>query len=355
MLRLLLFPFSVMYDIVTSLRNELYDRGYKPSASFEMPVIGIGNLTVGGTGKTPMTEYLVRLLDPPFHVATLSRGYGRRSRGFRIAGKNDNAATIGDEPFQLYRKFGQRVPVAVGEDRALAIPLLLQATPATEVVLLDDAFQHRRVRPSLQVLLTDYNRPFYDDMLLPAGRLRESARGASRADIVVVTKCPSDMKEDEMMVIEENIRDYTDKPVFFSTISYGTPIGFMTAEKPIGESVILVTGIADARSIEAFVASHYKLVSHLKYADHHAYSANDMRKIASLAAKTGASVLTTEKDAVRMDSSVLAQHAGATGYFYIPVQTEFIKSGKDFDEMILSAVRTARRASGQASEAETAW
>ena len=175
-LRVLLFPFAIIYNVITSLRNRLYDQGVKPSIKFELPVIGVGNLTAGGTGKTPLTEYLIRLLARNYKVATLSRGYGRRTKGFRIAQPTDSAATVGDEPFQFFVKFGDRVKVAVGEERALAIASLLQQYPRTEVILLDDAFQHRRVIPSLNILLTDYHRPFYEDLLLPAGWIFPRAR-----------------------------------------------------------------------------------------------------------------------------------------------------------------------------------
>ena len=191
LLRILLFPFSWLYYLITQIRNRLYDRGLKPSVKFELPVICVGNLTVGGTGKTPMIEHLIRLLQNRFKVATLSRGYGRATKGIRIAGPSENASTIGDEPFQFYTKFGKRITVAVGEERALAIPTILQECSDTQIILLDDGFQHRKVSPGFSILLTDYHRPFYNDFLLPSGRLRESRWGAERADVIVVTKCPS--------------------------------------------------------------------------------------------------------------------------------------------------------------------
>src|SRR4051812_38727618 len=187
--RLLLYPFAVLYNLVTRLRNHLYDIGHKPAFQFETPVITIGNLNVGGSGKTPMVEYLVELLKKDFKVATLSRGYRRETKGYRTATDSDTVRHIGDEPMQLFRKFGKDINVIVGEDRVFAIPNILHDFPETNVILLDDALQHRSVRARLSILVTEYSHPFYNDFVLPFGRLREARRGASRSDIVVVTKC----------------------------------------------------------------------------------------------------------------------------------------------------------------------
>ncbi len=295
LLKILLFPFAVLYDIITRLRNHAYDTGRKPSVHFDVPVIGVGNLTVGGTGKTPMVEHLIRVLSPSYRVATLSRGYGRRTKGFRLATVSDTAGTLGDEPLQLFRKFGQTVTVAVGEDRAFAIPNILQEQPETEVVLMDDAFQHRRVRPLVNLLLSDYSRPFYRDMLLPAGRLRESRSGAGRADVVIVTKCPVEIQEDEMMAIEDAIREYSPAPVFFTTIRYGNPVpfgGFSTnADAAPAERVILVTGIAQAGPLVAYLKKSYTLVEHVAFADHHRYTRADLEGLTARVAANPGSVL----------------------------------------------------------------
>jgi tetraacyldisaccharide 4'-kinase len=339
-LKLLLFPFAVLYDAVTSIRNMLYNRGYKPVASFEIPVISIGNLAVGGTGKTPMVEYLVRLFTPQFKVATLSRGYGRKTRGFRLAGPSDNATTIGDEPYQLYRKFDGRITVSVGEERAIAIPYLLNESPDTQIVLLDDAFQHRPVKPAFQLLLTDYSNLFYQDMLLPAGRLRESSRGASRADIIVVTKCPATLKEGEMMNIEGRIRDYADKPIFFSTIRYGTPIA-MGHTNPLNQRVVLLSGIANHKPIEEYLRLHYHVIKHFAFPDHHTYTSSDLDNVVDFAAKENAVVFTTEKDAVKLDSEALRKVLQPAPFFYLPIETEFLKNGKEFDEVLLNTVKPA--------------
>jgi tetraacyldisaccharide 4'-kinase len=338
MLRLLLFPFALLFDVVTSLRNSLYDKGYKPTAQFDLPVIGVGNLAVGGTGKTPMIEYLIRLLYHDFKVATLSRGYGRVTKGIHIANANDSASSIGDEPFQLYRKFDNNITVCVGEERALAIPFIIDHAEDTEIILLDDAFQHRKVKPSFQILLTDYHNLFYKDMLLPAGRLRESSRGLSRSDVIVVTKCPPDIKEEDMMEIDKSVRQHADKPLFFSVITYGNPVA-LDHNKPTKERVVLVSGIANHKPVETYTNSHYKLMHHFAFPDHHRYTEKDLITICAMAKKEDAVVITTEKDAVKIQSPAFNKYLNEIPFFYLPIKTEFLKNGKDFDEMVLNAIR----------------
>jgi tetraacyldisaccharide 4'-kinase len=339
MLKILLFPFSLLYDAVTRLRNHLYDRGLKPSIQFDLPVIGIGNLTVGGTGKTPMVEYLIRLLSTDFRVGILSRGYGRKTKGYRFAHGNETAQTIGDEPFQYAKKFRSKITVAVGEERALAIPLMLQENESLEVILLDDSFQHRRVRPSLNLLLTDYNRLFYKDLLLPAGRLRESAAGADRADLIVVTKCPPDIADDELIEIETHIRSTAEKPVFFASISYSNPIPFELTNSPCGNDVILVTGIASANPLVEYIRRNYTLIEHLGFGDHYNYSLNDVRQMVEKAQKANASIITTEKDMVKIDTPEFHEIIQNQQFFYIPIAVQFLKGESEFDEVILNHVR----------------
>ncbi|MEX2230961.1 MAG: tetraacyldisaccharide 4'-kinase [Cyclobacteriaceae bacterium] len=333
----LLFPFSVMYDAVTTIRNRLYDTGIRPSARFEIPVISVGNLSVGGTGKTPMIEYLIRLFAPQYHIATLSRGYGRNTKGVRIAGATDNASTIGDEPFQFYRKFKDKAVVAVGEERVFAIPHILDQHPGVDLILLDDAFQHRRVQPSFQILLTDFNNLFFSDYLLPTGRLRESRTGASRADVIIVTKCPSNITDDKMIAIESSIRRYNNKAVFFTKICYGNilPFSGLSPYKP--EKIILVTGIANPALMHQYLRNNFNLVKHFSYPDHHVYSKNDLKTICEAASITGASVVTTEKDVAKIDNKIF--QTASVPLHYLPIEVEFLKNGKEFDEMVLNAVR----------------
>jgi tetraacyldisaccharide 4'-kinase len=340
LLTLVLYPFAILYDLVTAVRNRLYDLKLKPSAQFDLPVISVGNLAVGGTGKTPMIEHMIRLLSPEHLVATLSRGYKRSTTGFRIAEEKDSALTIGDEPFQFYKKYGNKVMVAVGEERAMAIPGMLDARPGIQVILMDDAFQHRKVKPSFQILLTDYKSPFYNDFLLPAGRLRESRKNAMRADVIVMSKCPSAMQEDEMISIEANIRKYSDKPVFFSSIRYGdlVPVNGKPFES---DEVVLLTGIANSAPLLSYVNANYKLARHFNFPDHHLYTASDLTKIAEAAHNHRAAVITTEKDAAKIGSTEFMPFLSATPSFYLPIEVEFLKNGKDFDEMIINAVKNA--------------
>jgi tetraacyldisaccharide 4'-kinase len=341
-LRLLLFPFAILYNLITSIRNQLYDLKFKPSVSFDIPVISVGNLAVGGTGKTPMVEHLIRLLKDQNKIATLSRGYGRQTKGFRVASPTDIAATLGDEPCQFYRKFRDSVVVSVGEERALAIPLLVDQFEGLQVILLDDAYQHRKVRPSFSILLTDYHNPFYNDFLLPAGRLRENRKSAERADVIVMTKCPAEIQDDEMMKIEQEIRKYGEKPVFFATIHYVEPEPFATTKNKINERVVLVSGIANSKTLVDFVGKNFQVIRHFSFKDHHQYSTIDVDAIVEFARKNSACILTTEKDAVKLDHDNFRSILSGIDAFYVPIEPEFIKSGRDFDEMILDAVNRAQ-------------
>jgi tetraacyldisaccharide 4'-kinase len=341
-LRILLFPFAILFNLITTLRNRLYDQGLKPSVKFELPVIGIGNLTVGGTGKTPLTEYIIRLLARNYKVATLSRGYGRKSRGFRIAQPTDNAASLGDEPYQFFVKFGDRIKVAVGEERALAIPNILQSYPRTQVILLDDAYQHRSVAPSLNILLSDYHRPFYEDFLLPAGRLRESRTGAERADIVVVTKCPIEMTDEEMIDIEKSIREFAERPVFFTHIRYGNPTPVTDGYQKMSDQVALLTGISNTKPLKHYVGQNYKMTKHFKFSDHHAYTASDLERLKRfINDHPSTSIITTEKDKVKLASPELESLTRSLPLFYLPIEVEFIKNGQDFDEIVLNSIKRA--------------
>jgi tetraacyldisaccharide 4'-kinase len=330
MLRLLLFPFSIIYDLITRSRNHLYNIGHKSSFRFEVPVISIGNLNAGGSGKTPMTEYILRLLSTNHKLATLSRGYKRRSKGFRIANNDDNASTIGDEPYQMFLKFGKNVVVTVGEDRAYAIPNILQEHEDIEVILLDDAFQHRAVDPSFSILLTEYNRPFTRDYVLPAGNLRESRKGASRADVIVVTKCPSQKLSTDSLT--NDIRKYAgNKPVFFTTLRYCDLVAFGNLSSPSGK-IILVTGIANPDPLCDYLKQRFEIIKHFRYADHHSFTESDVNDIHYEAEQiSDASIVTTEKDMVRLRamSSVSKHH-----WFYVPIEVEFLKNGSEFDTLV---------------------
>lgn len=330
--------------MLMSFRNHLYNIGYRKAFRFDTNVICVGNLTVGGTGKTPMIEYLVRLLSDKYQVTTLSRGYGRKTYGFKIAGEKDSAFTIGDEPYQIFKKFGPKITVAVGEERALAIPEILFNKPENDIILLDDAFQHRTVEANFNILLNDYHRPFYKDYLLPAGLLRESRKGAKRADVIVVTKCPESLEQEAKDIIVSKIRKYAgnDKPVFFSSIKYMPPeCVFPHSKYNFSENILLFSGIANASLLEDYVKSNYNLIKHIKFADHYNYSQKEIERISrefGAIAVEEKCILTTEKDMVKLTSSSLRPLVENLPIFYMPVQSYFLDKGEKFDSLIESSI-----------------
>jgi tetraacyldisaccharide 4'-kinase len=348
----LLLPFSLLYGLITDLRNFLYNKGVLKTIRFEVFTINVGNLAIGGTGKTPHVEYLIRLLRPQYQIATLSRGYGRRSKGFVLADDTATADTIGDEPMQYYQVFGKEVTVTVGEERALAIPRIRYEKPRTQVILLDDAFQHRSVQPHLNLLLTDYHRLFTRDFPFPAGRLRERRHGARRADAVIVSKCPSDLSIAERKQTEEDIRKYTseDTPIFFSGIRYGQPLPYSTHQPPqITPELILVSGIANPAPFEQYAKANFKVLTHFHFRDHHIYTRKDVSQIVQAAypsagdranVKRTVRVLTTQKDFVKLTSLPLATLAPDLPFFYLPMEIYLMgDEGMKFDELILQSVR----------------
>ena len=340
----LLFPFSLLYDLGTRFRNHLYNVGYKRSFEFETNIIAVGNLSVGGTGKSPMIEYLARLLKDRYRVATLSRGYGRKTYGFRLASDHDDATTLGDEPFQFYRKFTPTIDVAVGEERALAIPFLLAEGKGTEVILLDDAYQHRTVKPGLNILLTSYGKPFYTDHVLPMGQLRESRQGARRADIIIVTKCPGDITATEMDRIKQRIRAYNDKaPIFFTAVRYAHPASVFDSQE-IRQRIFLFTGIANPYDLKKYLSHRYHMVGERTFPDHHRYSVRDIQSILKMARgendQDDVSLVTTEKDMVKLLSEELRDVLKDKSIFFMPIETYFLKDGRQFDELILKSVKS---------------
>ncbi len=334
----LLLPFAWLFDFATRIRNYLYDIGHKKSFEFGSVVISVGNLNVGGSGKTPMVEFLIRLLSSRYQVATLSRGYGRKTQGIRISTEADNALTLGDEPYLLKRKFAGKVNVVVGEKRAIAIPAILHKFPATQVILMDDAFQHRPVRPQFSILVTDYEKPFYKDFLLPYGRLREARTGARRADVIVVTKSDG-ISDGEMELMTRAIQNIAgEKPVFFSGLKYQQPLPIHHAQ-PIGKKVILVSGIAKNAFFEKEVSVFYEVVKHFCFEDHHVYTAEDIQRIQQSSDEFQvSSILTTEKDMVKLIIPLLLPLIKGKNWFYLPVQSVFLKDGMHFDEMVIRMV-----------------
>lgn len=346
---LALFPFSILYDGVTRLRNHLYELEVKKSCRFEPVVLNVGNLTLGGTGKTPMIEYLLRMLHKDYRLATLSRGYGRRSYGFRIAGEQDTANTLGDEPYQLYRAWKDKAVVAVGAQRAMAIPQILYEHPEVEVILLDDAFQHRPVQADLNILLTTWQRPFFRDSVLPAGRLRESRKGAERAGAVVVTKCPATASPSALAAYRKEISMYTARhtPVYFSTLAYDKPYSlFDTAAVEVPEpyiqdvkEVVLVSGLANADLLEQEAASRYRLLRHFRFGDHHRYTIREVEQIVAFARQhPGAALLSSEKDAVKWLDPSIAEILQELPVYILPVRHRFLAEAEAFESLILKTI-----------------
>ena len=339
--RVLLWPVSMLYGMVVRLRNHLYDIGYKKSFKFQCPVIAVGNLSVGGNGKTPMVEYLVRLISPRFKPAVLSRGYGRKSRGFRMVQQHHNATEVGDEPLQMFKKFYPGLTVAVAESRALGIPSLLLEQPAVEAIILDDAFQHRSVVPHLNILVTDFNLPFYQDFLLPSGRLREPRAGVSRADVVVVTKCPADIDSQLRREITGRIRVFDREiQVFFTSINYLGPKHFITGKRPDNaEEVLLISGIAKPQSLMEFVSAQYKISGHLEFSDHYQYRPADVDRIKRKYLQMESEkciILTTEKDWVRLME--YKQALVDLPLYYLPIECTFIQDANRFDQIVVNSL-----------------
>ena len=339
---ILLYPFAILYDLGSRFRNHLYNISYKRSFRFDTNVIGVGNLSVGGTGKTPVVEYLLRLLSK-HKIATLSRGYGRKTKGFRIADQKDSAITLGDEPFQFYKKF-PKVIVSVGEERAMAIPRILYHQQDIEVIVLDDAYQHRSVIPGLNILLTEFDHPFFKDYILPAGRLREARKNAHRADVVVVTKCPEQIKPFEKQYLEQiNRYTKTSAPVFFSKVTYQLPKAVFGKVQKNFKKAFVFTGIANERALTAYLKQEYEVIGEQHFADHYRYQAKDIERVINQydAVKSDDSVLvTTEKDMVKLLNDEFKSLFAERAVYYIPIEVTMIEDGAVFDEMILSAAKT---------------
>lgn len=331
---ILLLPLTMWYAIGVAVRNWLYDCGLKRSVRPDVPTIGMGNLRVGGTGKTPHTEYLIRLLAGR-RVALLSRGYGRATTGFVLADDGSTASQIGDEPLMMARKFPQ-LTVAVCEDRVEGVRRLMEMPQKPDVVLLDDVYQHRHIRPALNILLTEYGDPYCNDHILPFGNLREGRRGRRRADIVVVTKCPENLNDEEQQEMRHKLKLDDRQQLFFSHISYSEPVAVYDAVMPdVVEEVVLVTGIAHPEPLVRYLEKEYR-VHHLRFADHHPFGEDDCERIIETYNQLKNSrtiVFTTEKDAARMRDAEARRHLQSLPLFYIPIEVK-LENGSLFDSVI---------------------
>ncbi|WP_454803881.1 tetraacyldisaccharide 4'-kinase [Mucilaginibacter phyllosphaerae] len=342
-LRWLLFPFSLLYGLVIIIRNWLYDTGLFKSREFDLPVICVGNLEVGGAGKSPMTEYLVRLLKSNYKLATLSRGYGRKTKGFLMAGATTAATEIGDEPSQFHHKFPD-VTVAVCEDRVAGIEKL---KTDHDLILLDDAFQHRAVKPGLSILLFDYNQLLQPKLLLPAGNLREPFSGRWRADIMVVTKCPTALSEEGMTRCYEQISPLNWQPLFFSAIAY-QPMqdlhgNVIDVAIDAGTTVFLLTGLANPKPLIQHLSQSTSNIIHHNYPDHHQFSLKNIAKLADAFAackSTKKVIITTEKDAQRLGVHELLPVLAPLPVWVLPIGLQFLNNGQQaFDQIIQNYVR----------------
>ncbi|TAF57035.1 MAG: tetraacyldisaccharide 4'-kinase [Sphingobacteriia bacterium] len=319
--RVLLLPLAVLYGGVIWLRNLAFDKKWLGSARFHFPLICVGNLAVGGTGKSPMVEYILERLLPHVAVGTLSRGYKRKTKGYLLAGENTTALEIGDEPMQFHLKFPQAA-IAVGEERLVAIPQLLQDRPDLKAIILDDAFQHRSVQAGLNILLTEFSNLYSDDFFLPTGDLRDQWSSAKRAAIIIVTKCPTELSEAERQSVLASLKPLAHQKVFFSTIDYGTPYHLSDPQQKrdinLQDEVLLVCGIANPQPLKTYLHQKAQTYYQLDFRDHHIFSVDDLRQIKKQFDQISAPhkmILTTEKDAVRLHK--FKEEISASDAFYV--------------------------------------
>lgn len=341
--RILLLPFALLYWLGISIRNWLYNKNIFHSATFGLPIICVGNLSVGGTGKSPMVEYLVESLKDNFRIATLSRGYKRKTKGYALANENTTALEIGDEPMQFHIKFPD-VPVAVGERRIEAIPQLLHDRPETQAIILDDAFQHRSIRAGLNILLTECNNLFVNDFYMPTGDLRDLKSSYKRAEVIVVTKCKPDLSENDKTKIISEIKPRTSQKIFFTAIEYSDNY-HITSKKPsvLNEEteLLLVTGIANPEPLKKHLEKKCRAYQLMQFPDHHIFSIDDLNEIKSNFKKIGAGdkmILTTEKDAVRLVK--FQNEITGLPLYVIPVRHRFLfDEGNQFDELVIDFIK----------------
>ena len=345
--RYLLFPISFLYGIIIWVRNWLFDNNIKKSAAFNFPIICVGNLAVGGTGKTPMVEYLVSFLMPNFKTATLSRGYKRKTKGFAIANDSTTAIHIGDEPMQFHRKFPE-LTVAVGEERLVAIPQLLHARPETAVIILDDAFQHRQVRAGFNIVLTDYKNLYTRDLMLPAGDLRDVKSSIKRSDTIIITKCKTDLSEEEKKNITAEINPRHNQQVYFTEIVYNEPYHLFTQQPgkiTHDTDILLLTGIANPKPLKEFLTSQVHSYDMLRYADHHIFSSEDLRDIIKQFERMVSGdkmILTTEKDGVRLEK--FSKELSHYPVYVLPIKHRFLFNEEaDFQQGIKEFVQSFNR------------
>ncbi len=339
--QIILAPFSLLYGIGVGIHKLFYKTGLLKSVAFNVPVIAVGNLSVGGAGKTPHVEYLIRLLKDYINVATLSRGYKRKTKGFRIIHPRNTAEDAGDEPLQYKRKYSD-VVVTVAESRVMAIPEIMKFFPETQVILLDDAFQHRAIDPGLNILLTEYSHPFTSDFLLPSGRLREGRGNYKRADIIIISKCPPALTNSDKNEWIEKIQPLPHQQLFFSYYAYGNPYYIFNTQfrgKLTDDiDVLLVCAIARSEYLISYLEEQVNSIVLLEFEDHHYFTKQDMNAIRATFERMESKrkvIITTEKDAMRLDlhRSFLIEHK--LPLYALPIQVQFhFEEGTNFNQLI---------------------
>lgn len=334
----LLLPISKIYGLVVGVRNMLFNWKVLKQETFDVPIVTVGNLAVGGTGKTPHVEHIVNSFRDRYNVAILSRGYKRHTKGFVLASMKSSPTDIGDEPYQMYHKFDGKVMVAVCEKRKDGINRMLEIDPSINLIVLDDAFQHRYVKPKVAILLTEYQRPIYDDFLLPLGRLREPVSAANRADVVIITKCPSEMSPLKFRLFKKHLDLYPYQQLYFSEYAY-EPIRPVFPESVVAtpvledlkqtDSLIALSGIANPRTFNRYVKSFGTAVKTLHFPDHHVYTREDFDLVESRFSQMGGNkyIITSEKDAVRLSCSPYFPHKLKPYIFFAPISVKF----KDYE------------------------
>jgi tetraacyldisaccharide 4'-kinase len=337
----------LIYGAINWLRNWLFDKNILKSAVFNFPLICVGNLAVGGTGKTPMVEYLIRLLKDDYNIATLSRGYKRKTKGFGIANEETTALEIGDEPMQFHKKFPD-ITVAVGEERLVAIPHLLQDRPQTDVIILDDAFQHRQVKAGFNMLLTEYKDLYTRDIAMPAGDLRDVRSSAKRAEVIIVTKCKNDLNELERAAILKELKPHPAQSVYFTSIFYSKPYHlFSKEEKAItpDTDVLLVCGIASPKTLKDYLTASVHTYDMLRYPDHHIFDSDDLLDIKKQFEKiksVNKIILTTEKDGVRMKK--FETELADFPIYVLPIQHQFLfGSAEKFNQQVIQFIQSFKK------------
>ena len=332
-IRLIFFPFAILYTLISSLRNGLFNLKFYKSKKFEIPLIGVGNLSTGGTGKTPMVEFIFKLFSNEFKMALLSRGFKRSTKGYVKANEDSNSSDIGDEPFQIFSKF-KKIDVAVDENRVRGVRNLLNENQKLQSIILDDCFQHRSVSLKLNILLTTYKSPYYRDFVLPVGNLRELRTGYKRADVIIVTKCPKDLLAEEMKMIRKDVSLKSHQVLFFTSIKYNK---FLLGESEInindlnGSKVLLVTGIANDKEIVNYLRNKNIQFDKVSFSDHYKYSLKDIQKIEL--DFSDRIIITTEKDYQKIK---LIDKKNK--WYYLQMETYFLNNEDLFKKIIIDTI-----------------